>query len=115
VHPAEHEDIPRLRDLSSARQKWQDNEQDATETTSSPVDVGARFGQRWASRATSEQRVALLSKRPFGPAYLDGEMLRYAERVGIETWDDEPAKLAVRDGFWEAVAAHEPNGASSAS
>ena len=42
----EHEDLPRLRDLSSARQAWEDNEQDAIETTSNPVDVGERFGRR---------------------------------------------------------------------
>lgn len=104
VRPAEHEDVPRLRDLTTARMAWQDNEQDATETTSNPAEVGARFGTRWGSRATPEQRVALLEQRPYAPRHVDGELLRYAERVGIDTWDDEAAKLAVRDGFWEAVA-----------
>lgn len=104
VRSAEHEDIPRLRDLTNARQTWLDNEQDATETTTNPADVGARFGARWAARAAPKQLAALLELRPQAPRYLDGELLRYAERLGIETWEDEVAKLAVRDGFWEAVA-----------
>lgn len=104
VRPAEHDDTPRLRDLTTARQKWLDNEQDATETTSDPVEVGARFGTRWASRANPEQRAALLEKRPYAPRHVDGELLRYAARVGIDTWEDEAAKFAVRGGFWEAIA-----------
>lgn len=104
VRSAGHEDIPRLRDLTTARQTWLDNEQDATETTTNPADVGARFGVRWAARAAPTQLAALLELRPHAPKYLDGELLRYAERSGIDTWEDEVAKLAVRDGFWEAVA-----------
>jgi hypothetical protein len=103
--PSEHYDIPRLRDISSSRQTWQDNEQDATSATSDPAEAGERFGSRWAARATPEARALLLAERPFAPRHLDGELLRYAEKMGIETWDDEPAKFAVRDAFWEAVAA----------
>lgn len=102
---AEREDVPRLRDLTTARQKWLDNEQDATEATSNPAEVGARFGTRWASRATPDQRAALLEQRPYAPRHVDGELLRYAERVGIDTWEDESAKFAARDGFWKAIAA----------
>lgn len=105
---AEHDDdLPRLRDLTSARQAWLDNEQDATETTSNPFDVGARFGGRWASRANVQHRAALLERRPHTPRRLDAEMLKYAERAGIDTWEDEVAKFAVRDGFWDAIGADE--------
>lgn len=109
VKYAEPDNVPRLRDLTNARQAWQDNEQDATDATSNPAEVGARFGVRWVSRATREQRAALLELRPNAPRRLDGELLRHAEGVGIDTWDDEAAKFAVRNGFWEAVAFHEPN------
>lgn len=111
VRSAEHdEDLPRLKDLTSGRQTWLDNEQDATETTSNPFDVGARFGGRWASRASAEQRAELLKLCPQAPRRLDGELLKYAERAGIDTWEDEAAKFAVRDGFWHAIAAAEPDG-----
>lgn len=105
VRPAEHEEVPRLRALTTARQTWLDNEQDAIDTTSNPADVGARFGARWASRATREQRASLLDQRPSTPRHLDGELLKYAERAGIETWEDEVAKFAVRSGFWDSVLA----------
>lgn len=94
VRLAEQEEVPRLRDLTTARHTWVDNEQDTTETTGNPAEVGARFGARWASRATAEQRAALIALRPQAPRHLDGELLRYAERVGIDTWEDEPAKFA---------------------
>lgn len=100
---AEEYEIPRLRDVSTSRQKWQDNEQDATTATGDPAEAGARFGRRWAERATAEARALLLAERPIAPRHLDGELLRYAEKMGIETWDDEAAKFAVRDAFWEAV------------
>ena len=106
---AEHDDLPRLRDLSTARQAWEDNEQDAIETTSNPVDVGERFGRRWAKRATREQRDRLLDLQPSAPRYLDGELLRYAESLGIETWEDQAAKFAVREGFWDSIASAEPD------
>ncbi|HKS49118.1 MAG TPA: NYN domain-containing protein [Amycolatopsis sp.] len=102
VRPVEHDDIPRLQTLTTARQAWLDNEEDATHTTANPAEVGARFGSRWAARASREQREALLANQK-PPPYLDGELLRYAERSGIDTWDDEPAKHAVRGGFWESV------------
>ena len=96
VRSAEHEDIPRLRDLTTARQTWLDNEQDATETTTNPAEVGARFGARWAARAAPEQHAALLKLRPQAPRYLDGELLGYAHRSGIDTWEDEvPRALGI--------------------
>ena len=106
---AEHDDLPRLRDLSTARQASEDNEQDAIETISNPVDVGERFGRRWAKRATRDQRDRLLELQPSAPRYLDGELLRYAESLGIKTWEDQAAKFAVREGFWDSIASPEPD------
>jgi hypothetical protein len=56
--------------------------------------------------ASSDQLGALLVLRPRTPRHLDGEMLRYANSLGVDTWDDEAAKSAVRGAFWRAVAEH---------
>ena len=103
IRPAEHHNVPRLRELTNSRQTWEDNEQDAIDTTANPTGVGARFGARWLARATREQRDALLELHPFAPRHLDGELLRYAEQAGIDTWEDEVAKCAVRAGFWDSL------------
>jgi hypothetical protein len=47
---------------------------------------------------------ALIAVRPRAPRHLDGELLRYAEGFGVETWDDEAAKNAVRSAFWLSIA-----------
>ncbi len=95
--------VPRLRDLTSARQAWQDNEEDATLATDDPAAVGGRFGRRWYARADEAKLEMLLADRPTLPRYLDGELLRYAERLGIDTWDDDAAKHGVRAGFWHGI------------
>lgn len=94
---------PRLRELSTSRQAWQDNEEDATLATDDPTVIGARFGRRWSARASEEHVSALVADRPILPRHLDGELLRYAERLGIDTWEDEDAKHQVRGGFWHGV------------
>ncbi|MGH3274026.1 MAG: NYN domain-containing protein [Streptosporangiaceae bacterium] len=98
--------VPRLRDLATSRQAWQDNEDDAILATDDPAAVGARFGHRWSARANDEHLEALLADRPILPRRLDGELLRYAERLGIDTWEDEDAKHRVRSGFWHGIDQH---------
>jgi hypothetical protein len=95
--------LPRLSELSDQRQKWEDNEEDATSDLVEPVEVGHRYGRRWAGRATPEQLEALLGQRPQLPRHLDGELLKFANTQGIDTWDDEAAKYAVRAAAWVAV------------
>lgn len=97
--------IPRLRDLSEPRQQWQDTEDDNAAGALTARDIGARYGHRWASRATAAQRAALLADHPILPRQLDGEVLKYANDMGIDTWEDEPAKHAVRGAVWEAIEA----------
>jgi uncharacterized LabA/DUF88 family protein len=59
VHEAVHDLVPRLRDITSGAQAWQDNEQDATAAGGgTPADLGATFGARWVARATGQQREA---------------------------------------------------------
>ena len=107
VTEAAHDDVPRLRDITTSAQAWRDNEDDATTPGRTPDDLGSNFGARWAARASSDQLGALLVLRPRAPRQLDGEMLRYANSLGIDTWDDEAAKSAVRGAFWRAVAEHQ--------
>lgn len=95
--------VPRLRALTTARQAWQDNEDDAALATDDPAAIGERFGSRWSARADDEQLEALLNDRPVLPRRLDGEVLRYAERLGIDTWEDEDAKHRIRAGFWNGI------------
>jgi uncharacterized LabA/DUF88 family protein len=95
--------LPRLLQLSTNRQKEEDGEEDATAVLASPELVGQRFGQRWAARATAEQRDALLGYRPGLPRPIDGELLHYAFNQGIDTWEDMAAKLAVRTAALRAV------------
>jgi uncharacterized LabA/DUF88 family protein len=104
VVEAARDDIPSLRDITSSAQAWRDNEADATTPGRTPTEVGEAFGTRWATRASTEQLETLLRLRPRAPRRLDGELLRYAESLGIDTWEDEAAKIAVRAGFWRAVA-----------
>jgi uncharacterized LabA/DUF88 family protein len=88
--------VPRLAELSTQRQKWQDNEEDATSELVNPDLIGSRFGRRWAARASSEQLDVLLAYGPQLPRHTDGELLHYANNQGIDTWEDEAAKFAVR-------------------
>jgi hypothetical protein len=95
--------LPRLLQLSTYRQKAQDSEEDATSVLATPELVGQRYGQRWAARATAEQRDSLLGFRPGLPRPIDGELLHYAFNQGIDTWENMAAKLAVRTAALKAV------------
>lgn len=108
VTEADHADVPRLRDITDAAQAWKDNEEDAITPGRTPADLGAIFGSRWAARAHPHQLRALVALRPRAPRQVDGELLRYAERLGVDTWDDEAAKNTVRGAFWQAVVEWEP-------
>lgn len=112
VTEATQDDIPRLRDITTSAQAWRDNEDDATTPGRTPDDLGSNFGGRWAARASSDQLAALLALRPRAPRHLDGEMLRYANSLGVDTWEDEAAKSAVREAFWRAVAEHQQESGS---
>ncbi|GAA5015351.1 NYN domain-containing protein [Actinopolymorpha pittospori] len=98
--------IPKLEELSTPAQADEDREADAADPPSDATQVGRRFGDRWASRASRDHLDALLRSEsvPNGiPNYLDGELLRYAEGLGVPTRDDEGSKIAIRQGFWSAL------------
>lgn len=98
-------DVPRLSDLTNPAQQWQDNEYDATAAGRTAVEVGATYGRRWAARVAPADLAAVADQHPRRlPRRLDGELLRYAERQGIDTWaEDETAKRDVRAGFWQGL------------
>lgn len=101
-----HDDdaVPRLREITTGAQAWQDNEADATAAGRTPAEVGLTFGRRWFDRASTPHVHALLATRPRLPRRLDGELLTYAERQGVDTRaEDEIDKHAVRAGFWAAL------------
>jgi uncharacterized LabA/DUF88 family protein len=103
VQSPSHELIPRLQELTSDPEAWKDNEEDATAPGRTPGEIGAAFGRRWVSRSSHANLGALLDVEPRAPNYLDGELLRYAERQGVDTWENEPARHEVRAGFWRGV------------
>lgn len=43
---------------------WLDNEEDATQATTDPADIGGRFGRRWGGTGRPDQRAALFRTRP---------------------------------------------------
>lgn len=99
--------IPTLRDLTTPAQTWQDTEDDTAHPLTDPLEIGGRFGGRWVERASGEDLMLLRGEDPILPRALDGELLRYADRMGLDTWEDENAKHSVRGGFWKV--ARDPN------
>lgn len=95
--------FPRLYEITSRAQEWRDNEDDATTVVGEPYEVGYVYGTRWSHRVRRVQHDALAEDRPQIPRHVDGDLLRYAERIGVDTWENEEAKRAVRHGFWRAV------------
>lgn len=93
----------RLYELTTRAQEWRDNEDDATTVIGEPYEVGYVYGTRWSHRVYRQQHDALGRDRPQIPRHVDGDLLRYAERIGVDTWENEEAKRAVRHGFWRAV------------
>ncbi len=92
-----------LAELSTQRQKWKDNEEDSTSQLAQPYDVGRRFGARWASRASAYMLQAARTSRPVLPSKLDRELLKFAVARGVDAWEDDENRHAVRAGTWRAL------------
>ncbi len=101
--PAARVEVLTLAELSTQRQKWKDNEEDSTSQLAQPYDVGRRFGARWASRASAHMLEAARSARPVLPPVIDRELLKFAVARGVDTWDDDENRHAVRAGAWRAL------------
>ncbi len=102
--------IPTLAEVTTQPEVWRDNEEDTTVVLADPEAVGERYGRRWVARASASHRRALLALYPKLPRGMDGEVLRFAFTRGIDTWEDESAKFAIRAAVWRAVGA---NGSAS--
>jgi hypothetical protein len=112
------DDLPTLAELTDRERQWRDREDDITDVTGLPHEVGTVFGRRWAERLPADQTSQILAALrqiwPRIPRALDGELLRYAARFGLlddqrtETGGDH--RIAIRAGFWNAIdaAAVEP-------
>lgn len=103
AQPTAPVEILTLAELSTQRQKWKDNEEDSTSQLSQPYDVGRRYGARWASRASAHMLEAARADRPVLPPALDRELLKFAVARGVDTWDDDENRHAVRAGTWRAL------------
>lgn len=100
--------VPSLAQLTSAEQRWADREEDITEVSGDPFEVGQVFARRWAERLPSEAPLRQLSSEyPRIPHRIDGELLRYAARFGLLTHKDdqidEQDRYAIRAGFWREI------------
>lgn len=94
--------LPTLAGLTTPQQEWADNEEE-TGAVVDPEAVGLRYGRRWAARVGGQHRRTLLAGHPVLPRNIDAELLRFAYTRGIDTWDDDTAKFAVRAAVWRAV------------
>jgi uncharacterized LabA/DUF88 family protein len=103
AHAGTDSSLPRLREITTGAQAWRDNEDDATSIAEGPAGIGQVFGARWACRADLSHYETLVADYPVIPRHIDGELLRYAEKLGTDTWEDESAKHEIRSGFWRGV------------
>lgn len=95
---------PSLKQLTNPEQRSLDSFDDE-ETLLSPHQIGARYGERWWTRADEATREGLLhvARKPGLPRLMDGDLLKYASRFGITDRDDKQSRRELRSGFWSAV------------
>jgi len=95
---------PSLKQLTNPDQRLLDSFDDE-ESLLSPDQIGARYGERWWTRADEATREDLLhvTRKPGLPRLMDGDLLKYASRFGITDRDDKQSRRELRSGFWWAV------------
>lgn len=98
----EQQEFAPLSELSTITERTRDDGEDAGHSFT-PMEAGRTYARRWVERATVGAVHRLRDEYPQIPRSIDAELLRYADRQGVDTWQDEPAKYAVRDGFWSAI------------
>lgn len=65
--------------------------------------AGRAFAEAWTARATDEELLELAGQAPRVPRVLDAELLRSVEGQTGSLRSDQPAKRAVRAGFWDTI------------
>lgn len=102
VHARDEDRLLRLSDVSTREERARDEAEDHGVEVDA-FGAGRTYGTRWRIRSTDEMRAVLLAAKPLIPRRLDAELLGYADGRGVDTWHDERAKHAVRDGFWAGL------------
>jgi uncharacterized LabA/DUF88 family protein len=118
--------FPKLWQVTSPTQRFLDAEENKNMARAEPIDVGRAYVARWMARATETERRRLTewtANWSWVPHDLDPDLLRFANDLGIDTWDAElePIKHELRAGFLdelkkfrtegsETVARHTENG-----
>jgi uncharacterized LabA/DUF88 family protein len=100
--------FPKLWQVTSPTQRFLDAEENKSMAKAEPIDVGRAYVARWMTRATEAERKRLkdwTASWSWVPHDLDPDLLRFANDLGIDTWDAElePIKHELRAGFLDEL------------
>jgi uncharacterized LabA/DUF88 family protein len=106
--PLANSRFPKLWQVTSPTQRILDAEENRSMAKAEPIDVGRAYVARWMARATEGERRRLTewtASWSWVPHDLDPDLLRFANDLGIDTWDAElePIKHELRAGFLDEL------------
>lgn len=110
--------FPKLWQVTSPTQRFLDAEENKNMARAEPIDVGRAYVARWMARATETERRRLTewtANWSWVPHDLDPDLLRFANDLGIDTWDAElePIKHELRAGFLDELKKFRGEGADA--
>ncbi|MBS2537765.1 NYN domain-containing protein [Catenulispora sp. NF23] len=117
--PLANSRFPKLWQVTSPTQRFLDAEENKSMGRAEPIDVGRAYVARWMARATEAERRRLTdwtATWTWVPHDLDPDLLRFANDLGIDTWEAElePIKHELRAGFLDGLKKWEQRGAEMA-
>ncbi|MEY9892233.1 uncharacterized LabA/DUF88 family protein [Catenulispora sp. MAP5-51] len=106
--PLANSRFPKLWQVTSPTQRFLDAEENKSMGRAEPIDVGRAYVARWMARATEAERRRLTdwtATWTWVPHDLDPDLLRFANDLGIDTWEAElePIKHELRAGFLDGL------------
>jgi uncharacterized LabA/DUF88 family protein len=106
--PLANSRFPKLWQVTSPTQRFLDAEENKSFGRAEPIDVGRAYVARWMARATEAERRRLTDWTAIWtwvPHDLDPDLLRFANDLGIDTWEAElePIKHELRAGFLDGL------------
>ncbi|GAA1980129.1 NYN domain-containing protein [Catenulispora subtropica] len=106
--PLANSRFPKLWQVTSPTQRFLDAEENKSMGRAEPIDVGRAYVKRWMARATEAERRRLTewtATWTWVPHDLDPDLLRFANDLGIDTWEAElePIKHELRAGFLDGL------------
>jgi len=106
--PLANSRFPKLWQVTSPTQRFMDAEENKSMGRAEPIDVGRAYVERWMARATEAERRRLTewtATWTWVPHDLDPDLLRFANDLGIDTWEAElePIKHELRAGFLDGL------------